>query len=282
MRLTLEQLIVPADFPPHAPPALPEALVYAQKATEATREEAQRGLKPMRVAYGPDPAQRLDVYAPEKAEAKRPVLLFFHGGAWSAGYLWWTGFMSRAARESGMLFVAGTYRFGPAHRYPAQLDDMNAALEWVRRNVGGPILIGGHSSGGHLAALVTLIGNAEGVIACFPVSAPLDIRYRECAPGSPEERVYKNLLQKRDDDEGASPIVHAAKARVPFHLLYGERDFPRIVDSNQRFIEALKKAGKTVTAQEMAAASHFDTHLALREPAARWYLALRKAAAGTI
>ena len=277
MRLELEQLIVPHDFPPHAPPAAPEAAAYAQKATAATREEAEKGLRPERVPYGPDPAQRIDIYAPETAEAKRPVLLFFHGGAWSAGYLWWTGFMARAARESGALFIAGTYRFGPTHRYPAQLDDMNLALEWVRRNVGKQIVTGGHSSGGHLAALVTLIGNAEGVIACFPVSAPLDIRYPDAPPGSPEERVYKNLLQKREDDEGASPIMYAAKARVPFHLLYGERDFPRIVDSNQRFIEALKKAGKTVSAEKMAGASHFDTHLALREPGAPWYAALRKA-----
>jgi acetyl esterase/lipase len=226
------------------------------------------------VAYGPDPAQRLDVYAPEKTDAKRPVLLFLHGGAWSAGYLWWTGFMSRAAHESGALLVAGTYRFGPAHRFPAQLDDAQAALDWVRQNVGRQIVIGGHSSGGHLAALVTLTGNAEGVVACFPVSAPLDIRYRDCAPGSPEERVYKNLLQKRDDDEGASPIVHAAKAKVPFHLLYGERDFPRIIDANERFIDAMKKAGKAVSAERMAGASHFDTHLALREPTAPWYQAL--------
>src|SRR5688572_17895525 len=57
MRLTLDQLIVPQDFPPHAPPAAPEAAAYAQKATTATKEEAEKGLKPERVAYGPDPTQ---------------------------------------------------------------------------------------------------------------------------------------------------------------------------------------------------------------------------------
>ena len=280
MRLTPEQLTDPAAFAPQAPPAAPEAVAYAGKAVAATREEAQSGFTPVRVSYGADAAQRLDVYAQENE--KRPVLLFFHGGAWIAGFSYWTGFMARAAARNGALLVAGAYRLATVQRFPAQLDDVKAALDWVRENIarygGDPqrIILGGHSAGGHLAALAALTAQREGVVACFPVSAPLDIRYRDCAPGSPEERVYKFLLAKREDDEDASPIVHAARACVPFHLLYGERDMPRIIDANERFAETLRKADKRLTMQRMAGASHFDTHLALRDPQAPWYQALRR------
>jgi arylformamidase len=282
MRLSPDQLIAPEAFPPQSPPAAPEAVAYALKAAAASREEAENGTRPLRVAYGADAAQRLDVYAPENGDAKRPVLLFFHGGAWIAGYLWWSGFMSRAVEANGAMLVTGTYRLAPAQRFPAQLDDVNAAIDWVRQNIGRyggdpqRIVIAGHSAGGHLAALAALTANRSGIVACFPVSAPLDVRYRDCAPGSPEERVYRFLLAKREDDEQASPIVHAARAEVPFHLLYGERDFPRIADANRRFAEVMQKAGKAVRAQLMAGATHFDTHLALREPSAPWYQALRE------
>jgi arylformamidase len=280
MRLTPEQLTDPAAFAPQAPPAAAEAQAYAEKAVSATREEAQAGFTPVRVAYGADPAQRLDVYAQESE--KLPVLLFFHGGAWIAGFPYWTGFMSRAASRNGALLVAATYRLAPAQRFPAQLDDATAALDWVRENIprygGDPqrIIVGGHSAGGHLAALVALTAHRPGVVGCFPVSAPLDIRYGDCAPGSPEERVYKFLLARREDDEGASPIVHAARARVPFHVMYGERDMPRISEANERFAETMRKADKPLTLHRMAGASHFDTHLALRDPQAPWYQALRK------
>lgn len=271
-RLNPEQVIDPASFAPQAPLAAPAPREYAEAASAATREEAARGMAPVRVAYGSEAAQRLDVY-PGPGGEQRPVLIFFHGGAWIAGYLWWSGFMARAVQHAGAMLVAGTYRLAPSARFPAQLDDVERALDWVRRNIGGyggdasRIVLSGHSAGGHLAALATLGGKAEGVIACLPVSAPLDIRYRDCAPGSPEERVYKFLLARREDDEVASPIVHAAKARVPFHCMYGAQDFPRIVDANRRFARVVKGA----TSTEVPGASHFDTHLALRDPANAWY-----------
>ena len=38
------------------------------------------------VAYGPDPRQRLDVYAPRLASPRpRPVIVFFYGGSWNSG-----------------------------------------------------------------------------------------------------------------------------------------------------------------------------------------------------
>jgi acetyl esterase/lipase len=36
-------------------------------------------------AYGPDPAHRLDVYAPAAGTAPRPVVVFFYGGSWQNG-----------------------------------------------------------------------------------------------------------------------------------------------------------------------------------------------------
>src|SRR4051812_37016269 len=104
-RLSPEQLVDPGAFAPQSPPAAPAARDYADAAIAATREEAQRGLTRVRAAYGNDRGQRLDVYP---GIAKRPVLIFFHGGAWISGYLWWCGFMARAVQQAGAMLVAGT------------------------------------------------------------------------------------------------------------------------------------------------------------------------------
>lgn len=281
-RLTAEQVVDPQSFAPQSPPGAPEARAYAEAAAAATREEAERGMRPYRVSYGTDIQQRLDVYVPADTKARRPVVLFFHGGAWITGYLWWGGFMARAVQEAGAMLVAGTYRLAPNPRFPAQLEDVHGAMDWVRRNIGeyggdpSAIVLSGHSAGGHLAALAALGDKAQGVIGCFPVSAPLDIRYRDCAPGSPEERVYKFLLARREDDEIASPIVYAERAHVRFHVMYGERDFPRIAEANRRFVDELKRKEREVTSAEIAQATHFSTHLALRDPGDGWYRELKK------
>lgn len=278
------KVITPEDFPPQPPAGSPEAAKYAEAVTAATREALSKRTPPQRVAYGADPAQRLDVYSRGKDGAKLPVLLFFHGGAWITGYLWWCGFMARGVEEQGGLFVAGTYRLAPRLRFPAQLDDVNLSLEWVRNHIaeygGDParIVIGGHSAGGHLAALASLQGDLPaGLLACFPLCAPLDIHYPDCRPGSPEERVYKFLLSRREDDIAASPVTYAGRAAIPFHLAYGERDFERIVRSNEKFSGLLAAHRKRFTVDRVPGADHFSTHLGLGDPAASWYRTLGEA-----
>jgi arylformamidase len=182
------------------------------------------------------------------------------------------------------MLVSGTYRLAPASRFPAQLDDVLLALQWIGKNIarfgGNPdrLVIGGHSAGGHLAALATLQERPPaGVKACFPLCAPLDIQYRDCKPGSPEERVYKFLLPRREDDTGASPVTYAERAAVPFHLEYGEKDFERILWGNSRFKHLLVKNRKTHTVRVIPGGDHFSTHLRLADPAAEWFHDLGRA-----
>ena len=107
-------------------------------------------------AYGDNPRQRLDVYAPAGV-ANAPVVVFIHGGSWATGskdgYAW----AGRALASRGYLAVVPNYRLVPEVRYPGFVDDVALAIAWTHRNAarfgGDPdrLAVAGHSAGGYNA-----------------------------------------------------------------------------------------------------------------------------------
>jgi acetyl esterase len=106
-----------------------------------------------------------------------PVILFAHGGGWVMGDLdTHDGLCRHLVAVSGWAVLAVEYRLAPEHPYPAAVDDMCHALDWLRggyaRAVGGAqaaapsraadrygldphrVAVAGDSAGGQLAAVV--------------------------------------------------------------------------------------------------------------------------------
>jgi acetyl esterase/lipase len=211
-----------------------------------------------------------------------PILLFFHGGAWISGHLGWLRFMAPLVTALPAIFVAGSYRLAPRCRWPACYEDVRNALRFVTERAaewGGDaarIVIGGHSAGGHLASLLTLKEQPE-IAACMPVSASFDLQYGEVPIESDAGRVYRYLFNERSEDFEASPINFVAGNRIPFHIVWGEDDFERVSRSSAAAVEAMKAEGSPVTCRIIAGASHFDTHMALADPADPWFVRLSEA-----
>lgn len=257
----------------------PEATRYAEHVEALARATT---LEPVeRLAYGPDRGQRLDVYAPAGAR-DLPILVFFHGGAWINGHLGWMRFMSSIVTALPAVLVAGTYRLAPRCRWPAQYEDAREALRLVQHQAarfggsGDRIVLAGHSAGGHLAALVALKREAGLVRACCPVSSSFDLQYGDVPLESHEGRVYRYLFSDRSQDREASPIEFVTGNRVPFHIVWGERDLRHIASTSRAMVDALARDGCPVTHSVVAGASHFDTHLALARAADPWYARLRE------
>ncbi|MFD7685561.1 alpha/beta hydrolase [Streptomyces sp. NPDC059781] len=121
------------------------------------------------VAYGDDPDQIVDLYAPRAEGGPAPVVVVLHGGAWRAPY-------DRRHISPFAAFLAGRgfavasveYRRGAgepggadpvAGRWPDTFDDVAAAMDalpgLIRERVPGAdprrVVLTGHSAGGHLA-----------------------------------------------------------------------------------------------------------------------------------
>jgi acetyl esterase/lipase len=111
------------------------------------------------LAYGEDPRQRLDVYAPRNA-AKRPIVIFWYGGTWVKGSKANYRFVGAALAERGFVAVLPDYRLYPAVTFPAFCEDGAHALAWVEAHAqefgGDPhrVVLMGHSAGAHMAAFI--------------------------------------------------------------------------------------------------------------------------------
>lgn len=116
----------------------------------------------------------------------RGAVIWLHGGGWMMGDLdTERPFATRVAESSGAMVVSVDYRLAPEHPYPAALDDIYAVLNWTAEQAHElgidpeRIAIGGHSSGGNLAAGVALRARDErGPRLCFQLlnEAALDDR----------------------------------------------------------------------------------------------------------
>jgi arylformamidase len=114
------------------------------------------------VAYGNDPAQRLDVYIPEKA-ARAPIVLMVHGGAWMLGDKGNTGVVASKVAywlPKGYIVASMNYRMARPPEPLDQADDVGRAVAFVQKEAatwGGDadrLVLAGHSSGAHLVALL--------------------------------------------------------------------------------------------------------------------------------
>ena len=112
-------------------------------------------------AYGPDPDQRYDLYAPADKEA--PTILMVHGGGWSRGDKDMTRVVDAKLERwlpRGIAFATTNYRMQPKAPPLEQARDVARALADLQRNSAkngvhrSTIVLMGHSAGAHLIALL--------------------------------------------------------------------------------------------------------------------------------
>jgi acetyl esterase len=123
---------------------------------------------------GPDGPIALRLYRPPSAKSVLPVVVFIHGGGWSVGDLdTYDGQARMHAVGAEAVVVSIDYRLAPEHPYPAAVDDVWAATQWVARNAGqigadpDRVAVAGDSAGGNLAAVVAQLARDAGMPVRF-------------------------------------------------------------------------------------------------------------------
>lgn len=214
--------------------------------------------------------QVLDIYVPA-AKGPHPLVLYIHGGGWRAGHTRHSGALAdfpkvlAALAAEGFTVASLEYRLSSEAQFPAQLQDANAALRFLRDKAGqyriDPARAGvwGGSAGGHLTALAALTckdtaldpaaasdGCVQAAVTWYgvfdfagmnatPDGNAAGAKLLGCAGPCPTEA---NRL--------VSPVSYIDAKDPPFLLIHGEEDKVVPVAQSRLGEAALRSAGVQV------------------------------------
>ena len=116
------------------------------------------------LSYGPDRKwQLLDIYRPKDCEDLLPVILIVHGGAWIYGDKDTYQYYGMSLAQRGFAVVNFTYHLAPQFRYPAQIEDIDLVMTFIKENAEqyrldlNNIFAAGDSAGGQLLSAYTAL-----------------------------------------------------------------------------------------------------------------------------
>lgn len=216
---------------------------------------------------------KINLYRPLQI-GKYPAIVTIYGGAWQRGNPDYNEEFSRYMADRGYCVIAIDYRHAPKYRFPAQIEDVESALSYIKNHANeweidrDRIALMGRSAGAHLAMLaaynssilpVRSLVNYYGpnnLIAGYkdpPFPDPINVRavLRAFLGGGPDEL---DELYRR-----ASPINYIKPNLPPSLLVYAGRD--RIVKAKfgRSLYERLQAAGERAILLEIPWAEHaFD------------------------
>lgn len=223
--------------------------------------------------YGSDPRHRLDVFSPAPPGSglvSRPVLVFVHGGGFVGGdktrpSAFYYDNIGQWAARSGLVGVNITYRLAPQHPFPAVVEDIAAALAWVRANItahgGDPariVLMGQSAGAAHVGDYLAAHAAAPGVAAAALISGVHDVANY---PASPTTGAYYGTGTAALAQRSAIPGL--TRLSIPLFLASAELEPRPFQDQVARLNAALCQAGRCPPFLHMAGHNHFSTVFAI-------------------
>lgn len=239
---------------------------------------------PETIPYGTHERQTLTVYGDRGA----PPVLILHGGYWAEDADW-----SRTARwlaAQGFRVYETDYRLNTDARWPAQREDVRAALRWIAADSPGRPLLLGSSAGGQLALDAATYGAGRdlvrGVVALSPVASPYRAWVDGGRPGATAQQ--RRLRQEAQRLVGCDPDrtgprcwfrwtdlaarTHASGADdAPMLLIHSEGDFVPPGHSTELAAAERRLGHSDVTVHTLEGASHGGALMQPeRETVLRW------------
>ncbi len=120
------------------------------------------------LSYGPAERNRLDLFLPEGAP--RGLLVFVHGGYWMLFDRRDWSHLAAGALARGWACALPSYTLAPAAPLGAMAVEVAAACAAAAARVAGPLVVTGHSAGGHLAARMGCADGPRQVRRVVPIS----------------------------------------------------------------------------------------------------------------
>jgi alpha-L-fucosidase 2 len=198
----------------------------------------------------------LDAFVPD-GQGPFPTCILVHGGGFTKGDK--TSFIKplfEPLSQAGFTWFTINYRLAPQHRFPACIEDAEAAIRWVKVHAkeykADPrrIALIGESAGGHIVSFVGVRAKGEtSVAAVVPIYAPHDLELQVKARNAlgPSMTALFGLTDLNDAAwttlRDASPISYLRKGLPPYLLIHGDQDAMVPYKQSVQFQQKMKALG---------------------------------------
>ena len=176
---------------------------------------------------------KADVYYPSDTSTKHAGIAMVHGGGWISGSKENEKYMAMELASKGFVVIAVGYRLADIAKYPAGIEDIETAIQWIRKNHRkyavdkNKIAVLGESAGAQMATLtgvkaknkIKAIINVDGIVsfihpeaeestyASYWLDGDRDINLKNWTEASPLEYV----------DQHTPPTLFINSSQPRFH-----------------------------------------------------------------
>ena len=215
----------------------------------------------------------LDIYRPVRA-GRYPSVVQVYGGAWQRGAPGDDAAFATYLAARGYVVFAIDYRHAPRWRWPAPIEDVRAALGWIRQHGGeygadaSRMALLGRSAGAQLAMVAAYEPGALPINAVVSYYGPVDLTDGYRHPPRPDPLDVRSIEEAflggtpdtvPDRYRAASPITYVSRRLPPSLLIHGSRDHVVLPRFGAMLDDRLRAAGATSVFLEIPWAEHaFD------------------------
>ena len=219
---------------------------------------ARQAVVPETVLFTPDvvystvegTALKLDLARPKTGDGPFPIIVCIHGGGWQAGSRADFRALILGLAQQGYAAASVQYRLAPQHRFPAQYDDVKAAVAALRTRAGewkldpDRVAVLGGSAGGHLALMLATDPSLK-IKAAVSMAGPTDLTrvFPEATDQIVRELVGPEAAHPAEVRRQASPIHRIGPGTAPILMIHGDQDEIVPYDQSVTLQDACRKAG---------------------------------------
>jgi len=216
---------------------------------------AYREIKPPRVIrYGQGERHTLDLFE----AGAGPTVMYIHGGYWQALDKSFHSHQARGLNALGVSVAVPSYDLCPNVRLGDIVEQIRAACATLHRETNAPIIVSGHSAGGHLAAC--MLATEACVPAAYSISGLFDL-----APLIATS-INEKLQLGADEAEALSPIFWPAPEGKILDAVVGADESSEFLRQSATIVVTWGEDGVETRYEEVVGANHFTIIAALADP----------------
>jgi len=216
------------------------------------------------IVYGGAPRNKYDLFMPD--DTPKGLFIFVHGGYWIRFDKSTSSHLAAGPLAKGWAVAMPSYSLCPDVEIADITIDVAKAIGAAAERVGGPIVLAGHSAGGHLVTRQICedtnlssktLSRIKRVIS---ISGVHDLR--------PLQNIEHNALLKLNTEKACaeSPALLEPKKDIPVDCIVGGSELPEFIRQNDLLANIWRGLGVKTSIYHLEGKNHFDVIDDLENP----------------